>query len=122
MRRVSIWVPGHPVPQPRMTQATKWKLRDHPVWAWRDRVAWAVKAHRTADWPVLWPVKMGFDFKVLPNRGQIGDLDNYIKACKDALTGVLYKNDRQVRGYLEPTGIEKVDKGDPEGVALIVQY
>ena len=32
------------------------------------------------------------------------DLDNYIKCVKDALKGIVWKDDSQVIGYIEPTG------------------
>lgn len=105
-----------------MTQKTKWKLRDHPVWAWRDRVAWSVKTVRDPSWPILGSLKMGFYFRVRPARGPRPDLKNLITACEDALPGILYKNDKQIEWYLEPTGIEGVTEPDSEGVGLLIEW
>jgi Holliday junction resolvase RusA-like endonuclease len=105
-----------------MTQGNKWKFKDHPIWGWRERVAWAVKMKRQADWPLACRVKIGFDFKVVPNRGQVGDLDNYIKGCKDALKNILYKNDKQVKRYLEPIGVDEITDPNLEGVALAIEW
>ena len=105
-----------------MTQRTKWKLKDHPVWGWRDRVAYAVLGRRGGLPLAEGKVGMGAMFFVKPARGQMGDLDNYLKAVKDSLTKIIYVNDRQVCYYMEPTGIERVEDQAQEGLRLKLQW
>jgi len=123
-RGLKLWIPGHPVPQPRMTQKNKWKFATHPIWGWRNLVAWSVKAMRDDSWPLPkgHRVGMGLLFRAVPNHGQVGDLDNYIKGVKDALSKIVYHNDRQVRYYIEPTGIERVEEKAQEGLRLVIQW
>lgn len=123
MKQCSIVVWGHrPVPMPRMTRGGKWRFKNHPVWAWRERLGWAAKSLGEDKWPLSCGVALSLEFHLGPKAGHPPDLDNLIKACKDALNGVVYKDDSQVREYFEPTRIVDVKKGEPEGLTLIVRW
>lgn len=107
---------------PRMTFRSKWRLRQHPVWAWRHRIAYRALEQRIGLPLAEGPVRLGAMFYVKPKRGPVGDLDNYLKAVKDALTKIIYVNDRQVCYYVEPTGIERVESEAQEGLRLKIQW
>lgn len=127
---------ARPVPQPRYEQS--WSSRGkrqayippvkdpvtgrpkaHPIHAWKQQVAMLFRgAHAHSDWPLKGDVAMGFEFRL----DGPGDLDNLIKGVKDALNGILYVDDRQVRRYLDPTLVREPDQDELEGVCLVVSW
>ncbi len=131
MRSLKVHIVGWPVPQPRMTRNSRWKFIGHKVWDWREHVALSVRAamdHECVNM-ITGPLSVGWDFRI-KRDGRYGDLDNYIKAAKDALQhskkwphGGLYKNDKQIYRYLEPTRRQYVEEGQSEGgLSLLVRW
>ena len=124
MKELKVKIVGWPVPMPRMTRGNKWTFKDHPVWGWREAVAWPVKKQMRIEGIelIVGPLSVGWDFRI-KRDGRFGDLDNYIKAAKDSLQGVLYRNDKQIYQYLEPTRRQYVEEGQSEGgLDLLVRW
>jgi Holliday junction resolvase RusA-like endonuclease len=119
IRSISFIVAGRPVPMPHgITYKNKWKkeIINHPVWAWRDRVAWAAKLARVTGWPLTCPVSLSLDFRTARNAG---DLKNYTWACEDAMTGIVFLDDKQVWDYVPPF---RKRKASPVGVTISVYW
>lgn len=113
-----IRIEGDPVPQPRgrtfvKNGITRTLSNPKRVKTWKD----SIRLQTRCQWPhkptpegVF--LRVGFRFRIeRPQKPKYeyptqGDLDNFIKAVKDALTGIVWCDDRFVMGYLEPT--EKV--------------
>jgi Holliday junction resolvase RusA-like endonuclease len=94
-----FFVHGRAVPQPRYTQTWSTKGRrlafigkNHPIHWWKNTVRIAAREVEQASWPLTGPVALSLSFR---NPGR-GDLDNLVKAVKDALQGIVYVNDSQV--------------------------
>jgi len=133
---VSAQIYRRPVPQPRYTQdfspggkrrawipGTKDPLTKrtipHPIHGWKEYIRLVFSGRDLpADWPLTGPVQMGFEFRI----DGPGDLDNLIKAVKDALKGLAYRDDRQVKGYLWPTCVRKPRPGEVEGLRLVMAW
>lgn len=122
MQKISFVVPGPPVPKARarvvrnqsVIPGTR-KTRSYTPTKSADyekHVGMLALAARTrvAKWPGLdREVRIGLSVRVYRSREQ-GDLDNFIKSAKDALNGVLWADDWQVR-RLGECSIEEVEKG-----------
>lgn len=118
-----VWVAGVPVPQPRW--GTHGDYRQPRVKAWRSLI---IRAASEAGWEPSNPPGgwcLSIEFRVsrpartkeeYPTRG---DLDNLIKAVKDALNGVAWDDDRHVRRYGEMAK-EWADSRGP-GVRIVVE-
>lgn len=119
-RVVEVFVEGEPVPQPRAIQAATWRQKDHPVWGWRERIAWAVQSAKPKDWPLKdGYVGMSMVFVIDPKRkGRRPDLGNLIKAVEDCLEKIVYKNDVLVCEYLQPTLRRVARDGERPGLWL----
>lgn len=90
---IKFTIPGHPVPAVRMTQRGKWvKKRAQKYLRYKDMVAWAAKVVGVK--PTDKPVAILIDVYV---NGRPGDWDNYGKVICDALNGIAWKDDRQVK-------------------------
>lgn len=120
---IRFTVPGRPVPLPRTTQRKKWA---DPSWRryleWRDAVAWAAKVAGAK--PLAGEVELRATF-VMGDRRR-SDLDNCIKGLCDALTGVAWKDDVQVRRIMgqiirgpsdEPRTIVQIESLEEEASA-----
>lgn len=118
MIALRIFVPGPPVPQPRQRHALRGKHvvnytpAKHPVNEYKARVrgaaAEAMAKHGVGmiQGPVyLWisfvmprPASMMWKTKPMPaeHHTKKPDLDNLLKSVKDAMTGVVWRDDSQV--------------------------
>lgn len=111
--RVAVWVPGRAVAQGSMPIFSGRAVQPHALVVWREAVAGHAQvqlARLTAGWPV-WPhgpidIELRFRFAVpagrrtydLYARGmQVPDVDKTARAILDALQGVIYRDDAQVR-------------------------
>ena len=132
-------VEGMPEPKPRMTQKDKyepsrWVQR---YWAWKKIVrlsisqatagqfelmtgAVQVTAHFRLPIPQSWTKQKRNDANlriVLPTGAGTGDYDNYLKGIKDAMNGVVYKDDCQVIGV----GQGYMYYSDEPGASVVVK-
>ena len=90
---VKITIPGRAVPAVRMTQRGKFvKSRAQKYLAYRDQVALCARAAGVE------PLRgnIAIKIKVYLHGGIHGDWDNYAKAICDGLTGIAYKDDKQI--------------------------
>ena len=108
------------IPYVRMTQASKWhdsRAQDYLARqdAIRGMVREIMRTHDVDPFPPEVKLALGCTF-----FGKYrGDLSNMEKAVEDALQGVLYENDRQIRGRL--AGGFFVDNGlEPAGIKVQV--
>ena len=91
--RVSIVVPGRPVPAVRMTGRGKFvKANAQRYLEYKDMVGWIAKKH------FVEPLKGDISFlaKFYLYRGHTPDIDNLLKAAMDSLNGIAWLDDRQV--------------------------
>lgn len=99
MTLLAVFVPGRPIPQGSMRAVGKGVLiHDNAALAgWRKAIAWSVRAALGTQAPFLTPVGVCCHFLVTPKRkGDQPDLDKLVRAVLDALTGIAYKDDKQV--------------------------
>jgi len=96
-----FWVQTRVVPHPRMTQRSKFVSRQAKRYlAWKEELAFRVK-ERMAErgWRLLeGPVAIGC---VIWRKGKRkADLKNLIASVEDALNGIVWLDDSQIREYL----------------------
>lgn len=91
---ICFWVPGDPVPWPRtrVSRNGRFYLAQR-IKTWKATIAAYALPERVKHGMLTGPVTLSLWFQLRHNRG---DIDNYAKAVMDALTGVLYRDDRQV--------------------------
>lgn len=116
---LQFFVPGIPIPNPKLKNAVR-PPRAHPLHGWRENVAWSARAASRGPVQFNGPVRLECVF-VFPARPAVApgcpytckpDNDNLIKPVKDALTGVLWRDDAIVV-------CEKATKiAAPEGCAV----
>lgn len=100
---IKIVAPMTPRPAPR--PASKGKQRYSPKWycQWKNDFGIFARLAMHGKPPLTGAVKLSAEFYKLkpkdPQSKQYGDLDNLIKAVKDAMNGICYKDDRQVTQY-----------------------
>ena len=107
--RVTFFVAGNPVPQPRPRVAVRGRHamayvpRDHAVHQWRRRVREEAKRQVTENPAVVRCESFEVFVSVLVRRPRTTklrrpkpDVDNYAKAILDAMTGVVWEDDSQV--------------------------
>lgn len=95
-------VPGRPVPAVRMTQSSKWTdTQAQRYLAYKARVGWLAKEAGIVFVPKPTGVSLSVDIwyagDVMDKGNRKFDVDNVLKAIKDALNGVAYHDDWQVR-------------------------
>lgn len=90
---VTFTVPGHPVPAVRMTQKSKWYGKAKRYLDYKERVGWYAKEAGIRQ--IRGPAQLVVRVYVRPSHQ--GDWDNYGKTVSDALNGVAWEDDRQVR-------------------------
>lgn len=124
-----LYVPGIPVPQPRVTvgKGRGYVPADHPIHAYRDAIGMFARAAWAGE-PTSSPVRVATHFTVpktkLDIRGRRipykADLDNLIKAAWDALEGVVFVNDSQV-AECHASRIVGSDNPDECGTMILVK-
>jgi len=109
-------IPGRPVPAVRMTQRGKFVSRAAQRYlAYKNQVAWFAKQARIR--PVEGPVEV--EGVVYIHGGREGDVDNYCKTLLDALNGIAWVDDRQVRRATVEK--RKVDTAKEERAEIIIR-
>lgn len=122
---IHITIPGEPIAQGRPRISTQGghvraydpaKSRDY-----KHYIRLAATQQMGAVPPLEGPLAMGLEvYRPIPKsfskrrreaaeRGEIRpttkpDLDNYVKAAKDALNGIVWRDDSQIVSYIEPFG------------------
>lgn len=102
-----FFVPGPPVPQPRMTRRSLYGKDEqgNPTaksravsryLTWKETVGWEAKAAGVL--PVEGFVHLELEIYVPDRRKRKWDVSNIIKSTEDALNGVAYVDDKQVVG------------------------
>lgn len=118
---IQFRVPGLPIAKPRQTHKDRWDPSNAVIAyrRWADAIRIVARPVFGVTEPWVGPVAMGAVFLMpvpasWPKRRQRAafagelahttkpDLDNLLKALKDALQGIAYHNDSQVYCYLEP--------------------
>ncbi len=105
---VDVWVPGNPVPQGSMTPYIN-KTTGRPgarhkagkrLEAWRNDIGWrsleAMMKRGEREIAGGVPLELGLVFLCKSEATDPPDLDKLVRGVKDALTGVVYKDDAQV--------------------------
>ena len=118
MTHIIINVEGAPVPK----QSTRFDGHGHAhtdprIKAWQEKVAWAaLQALPTYGWEITdEPVKITCVFSLPDKRRR--DLDNLMKAVKDALNDIVWQDDCQV----QMIDAQKVVNKDNPGVTILVE-
>jgi len=99
MQICAYFVPGRPVGQGSMRSLGKGRMtHNNPhLKAWRQAVGWAAKAACPGGEPTDAEVFVTLHFAVRPRRqGDAPDLDKLVRAVLDALSGIVYRDDKQV--------------------------
>jgi crossover junction endodeoxyribonuclease RusA len=92
---VSVVLAGQPLPSPRprvMRTGTTYMPPDYV--AHRELLAWEFKRAMRGEPPVAVPVELEMTFERSDRRRV--DIDNLVKTCMDAATGVLFVDDSLV--------------------------
>lgn len=89
-----------PIPQPRMTQRGKY-VKENAInyLKWKEEVGWEVKLRFKNQSPWTELLKMSGKFYLTLRMYNQCDLSNLIKAIEDALQGIIYLNDKQIKSY-----------------------
>jgi len=92
--RVKLWFSGNPIPKarPRVTKYGTYTSASSEEW--EDTVGWQCRDQWKRR-PLLGPLGIEFIF-YREDRRRV-DLDNLEKAMLDALEGILYDNDSQIK-------------------------
>ena len=100
---IKIVAPIMPRPAPRVD--SNGKQRYNPKWyrQWKKDFGLFARLAMHGQSPLTSNLKLSVEFFKLkpknPQSKQYGDLDNLIKAVKDAMNGICYEDDRQVTQY-----------------------
>lgn len=104
---VRFTVPGRPVPAARMTHKGKFISKQAERYLnYKNKVGWIARQNRIKE--MSGPVSV--EVYVYLYRGRQGDVDNYGKAITDALNGIAYRDDIQVKRLV----VEKRECGPDE--------
>jgi len=107
---LDVFVPGKPIARP---SARMWKRRKG-LFEWSRTVAWTVKACRVGMPLVDEPVGLQLTFYTV----HAADLSNLVKCVEDAMTKVLYTDDKHVR-ELRARIVPPIRSLQREGVSIV---
>jgi len=119
------FVAGHPLGQGSMRSLGKGRMtHNNPqLRAWRSSVAWEARLAHGCRQLEAGPVSVSANFSLRPRRkGDSPDLDKLVRAVLDALTGVVYVDDRQVAHLEADRLVDPALDLALEGVLLTVEY
>lgn len=106
-------VPGRAVPAARMTQRSKFTSKQAERYlSYKNKVGWIAKQHKVKQLDG----SVSVDVYVYLYKGRQGDADNYGKSITDALNGIAYRDDVQVKRLV----VEKRECGPSEERAEVV--
>ncbi|MDQ7790318.1 MAG: RusA family crossover junction endodeoxyribonuclease [Clostridia bacterium] len=104
---IRLTIPGRPVPAVRMTKRGKHiNRRAQSYLAYKDEIGWTARANRIR--PFAPDVILEIMIRVYVAGESPGDWDNYGKSVCDALNGVAYDDDQQIkRGSVEVIHVDR---------------
>lgn len=114
----SFTVPGRPVTWQRSGVHEGKRLTQKEQREAKKNIAWAATMQRPKG---RWPMDVVYAIEVIgywPDR-RFGDVDRLVSIVMDALQGVAYKEDRQVRVQ---TSSMLLDRENPRTEVLVVPY
>lgn len=114
----SFTVPGRPVTWQRSGVHEGKRLTQKEQKVAKAAIAWAATAARPKG---RWPMDVVYAIEVIgywPDR-RFGDVDRLVSLVMDALQGIVYKEDRQVRVQ---TSSMRYDRSNPRTEVLVVPY
>lgn len=98
--KISFIADLEPLPFKRVMQSGKRRFNDRRYSDFKDALGLIAKAHMQGRAPLSGKISFRADFyKHKPKNilcKNFGDLDNFVKAVLDALTGICFQDDRQV--------------------------
>jgi len=92
--RVKLWFSGNPIPKGRPRLGLRGVYTRASTKEWEETVGWQCRDQWKRK-PLLGPLGIEFIF-YRENRRKV-DLDNLEKSMLDALEGILYENDSQIK-------------------------
>lgn len=98
-------------------------LPDNPEeTAWAETVAWAARAAARGHQADRRRYAVALDFTLLPPKGRANrrDLDKLARSCLDALTGIIWLDDEQVKRLLLDDGVTGEDGRGKPGVDVVI--
>jgi crossover junction endodeoxyribonuclease RusA len=98
-------------------------LPDNPEeTAWADTVAWAARAELRGHQADARRYAVALDFTLVPPKGRAHrrDLDKLCRSCLDALTGIIWTDDEQVKRLLCDDGVTGEDGRGKPGVDVVI--
>lgn len=119
MTFLTFTVPGPPLPWKRTNAVGGRRLTPKEQREYQKRIAWHAYdaiVRLPGDWPV--DALYALSVVVTPKDHRHGDLSNYVKQVEDALNGVTWHDDKQVREYVD-TRIGEPSKSAPGVVVTI---
>ena len=93
-RSISFTFPGEPVPAPRPRFAQRGTYMPEPYTAYKEALAWMLKAEMGRRKPMYGAISITLDF-YRKNHRRV-DLDNLVKTVMDAGNGVGWLDDAQI--------------------------
>lgn len=101
--QIKFTAPIEPRPAPRVD--SRGKQRYSPAWyrQWKSDFGWFAKQAMHGQPPLTGKLLLSAEFYKLkpkdPTSRNYGDLDNHLKAVKDAMNGICYEDDSQIVRY-----------------------
>lgn len=110
----------------RRTGGIAFKAGNEAEGAWAEQVAWAARqALQRPPAPDRQRYQVALDFTLLPPAGRGGrknrrDIDKLARSCLDALTGIVWADDEQVKRLLLEDGVTGEDERGLPGVEVAI--
>lgn len=93
----SVFIEGLPVPQGSLNTGKHGKIyQSRAVKEWRETVAQGLARVVTEFAPSGTPIEVSLEFSMPHKPTSLPDLDKLVRAVLDAMSGIVYKDDRQV--------------------------
>ena len=92
--RIKLWFPGNPIPKGRPIVTFSGTYTPEITRLWEEEVGWQCRSqfdHRPLEGP------LGIEFIFFRENRRKVDIDNLEKSMLDALQGILFKDDAQVK-------------------------
>ena len=90
-----FFVPGYPMPAPRMTQRSKFTKRNQKYLAYKALIGWS--ARQVIHTPFDANTRVSVDLEFFRTPSCKGDVDNLSKSILDGMNKIAYEDDQQVK-------------------------